>query len=71
EKPIGRIEYLGVNGKVGESLEYSDSEEFRRVIESETYYGTPLSVVLYRDSHGGTISKDFLYELDPPPKRIR
>ncbi len=71
ERPVGRIEYLGANGKVGESVEYSNSEQFRRDIESETYYGTPLSVVLYRDSHGGTISKDFLYELDPPPKRIR
>lgn len=71
ERPVGRIEYLGANGKVGESVEYSNSEQFRRDIESETYYGTPLSVVLYRDSYGGTISKDFLYELDPPPKRIR
>ena len=71
EKPVGRIEYLGTNGGVGEAVEYTNSEQFKKDIESETYYGAPLTVVLYQDSNGRTIPKDFLYKLDPPPKGVR
>ena len=41
------------------------------MIEDETFYGVPFTVVLYRDEQGNTIPQDFLSELDPPPKGFR
>ena len=68
---VGRIKYLGSNGKPGEIVEYTDAEQFVQDIREETYYGAPITVVLYRDEHGQTIPQDFLKELDPPPKGFR
>ena len=68
---VGRIEYLGTNGLPGESVEYTDAEKFIRTIQEDTDYGVPITVVLYRDTHGNTIPQDFLAELDPPPKGFR
>ena len=68
---VGRIEYLGGNGKPGEVVEYTDAEQFIQDIREETYYGAPITVALYRDEHGQTIPQDFLKELDPPPKGFR
>ena len=68
EPEVGRIEYLGTNGEPGETVEYTDAEQFIRDIREETYYGAPITVVLYRDEHGQTIPQDFLKQLDPPPK---
>ena len=68
---VGRIEYLGSNGKPGEVVEYTDAEQFIQDIQEETYYGAPITVVLYRDEHGQTITQDFLKQLDPPPKGFR
>ena len=68
---VGRIEYLGTNGEPGEVVAYTDAEQFVQDIREETYYGSPITVVLYRDAHGQTIPQDFLKELDPPPKSFR
>ena len=68
---VGRIEYLGTNGEPGEVVAYTDAEQFIQDIREETYYGAPITVVLYRDAHGQTIPQDFLKELDPPPKGFR
>ena len=68
---VGRIEYLGTNGEPGEVVEYTDAEQFIQDIQEETYYGAPITVVLYRDEHGQTIPQDFLKQLDPPPKGFR
>ena len=70
-KPVGRIEYLGTNGRPGEVIEYTDPERFMKKIEDETFYGVPLTVVLYRDEQGKTIPQDFLSELDPPSRGFR
>ena len=70
-KPVGRIEYLGTNGRPGEVIEYTDPERFMKKIEDETFYGVPLTVVLYRDEQGKTIPQEFLSELDPPPRGFR
>ena len=67
-KPIGRIEYLGSNGKVGESIEYTSPYSFEKDIKEETYYGVPMNIVLYKDRDGNTIPHSFISELDPPPK---
>jgi len=65
---IGRIDFLGTNGVVGESVEYTDAEQFVAAIKEENHVGTPMSIVLYRDSEGQTIPQDFVAELDPPPQ---
>lgn len=66
--PVGRIDFLGTNGDVGESVEYTDAEKFVAAIKEENYFGVPMRIVLYRDSAGHTIPQDFLKELDPPPQ---
>lgn len=67
-KPIGRIDYLGTDGKVGESIEYTSPYSFEKDIKEENYYGVPMSIVLYKDNDGSTIPHDFITQLDPPPK---
>ena len=67
-KPIGRIDYLGTDGKVGESIEYTSPYQFEKDIKEENYYGVPMSIVLYKDKDGSTIPHDFITQLDPPPK---
>ena len=64
--PVGRIEHLGSNGEVGETVEYTDAERFERDIKDENYYGTPMSVVVYRNADGSTIPHTFISECDPP-----
>ena len=66
--PVGRIDFLGTNGSVGESVEYTGAEEFVAAIKEENHVGAPMQIVLYRDGQGQTISQDFLAELDPPPQ---
>lgn len=68
--PVGRIEYLGSNGEVGESIEYIDEAEFIRDIMEENHYGTPMSIKVYRHEDGSTIAPDFAERLDPPPHII-
>ena len=67
-KPIGRIDYLGTDGKVGESIEYTSPYQFEKDIKEENYYGVPMSIVLYKDKDGNTIPYSFITQLDPPPK---
>lgn len=66
--PVGRIDFLGTNGSVGESMEYTGAEEFVAAIKEENHAGAPMRIVLYRDGEGQTIPQDFLAELDPPPQ---
>ena len=67
-KPIGRIDYLGTDGKVGESIEYTSPYQFEKDIKEENYYGVPISIVLYKDKDDNTIPHGFIAQLDPPPK---
>ena len=39
---VGRIEFLGTNGMVGESVEYTDAERFIVAIKYENWVGTPM-----------------------------
>ena len=68
---IGRIDYLGTDGSVVESVQYTDAEELVSHLRKETYVGAPLSVILYKNKDGETISASFLSELDPPPKAVQ
>ena len=67
-KPIGRIDYLGTDGKVGESIEYTSPYQFEKDIKEENHYGVPMRIVLYKDKDGSTIPHDFITQLDPPPQ---
>lgn len=70
-QPVGRIDYLGTNGAVGESIEYTSEYQFLKDIREENFYSSPMSIVLYRNRNGETISQDFLSQLDPPPQGFR
>lgn len=70
-RPVGRIDYLGSNGAVRESIEYTSEYQFVKDIKDENFYGVPMVVVLYRDKDGKTISQDFVAELDPPVQGLK
>lgn len=65
-RPVGRLEFFGSNGEVGDSVEYDDEERMVAAILDENYYGIPMNVVLYRDESGKTIDQGFVAKLDPP-----
>ena len=67
-KPIGRIDYLGTNGEVGESIEYTSPYQLEKGIKEENYYGVPMNVVLYRQADGSVVPHDYIAECDPPLK---
>lgn len=69
--PVGRIDYLALSGQVQESVEYVDPLKFVADVKEENFYGVPMVLVLYRDKDGQTISRDFIRDLDPPPKGFR
>ena len=69
--PIGRIEFLGPGGIVGERVEYMDPNKFVKDILDENYAGAPMVIVLYRDQDGNTIPQDFVSQLDPPPQGLQ
>lgn len=64
--PVGRIDYLHTDGTVRESVEYTSEYSFVKDIKDENYYGIPMSVVLYADEDGKTISTDFVNSLGTP-----
>lgn len=70
-KPVGRIDFLGTDGQVRESIEYTSEYQFVKDIKDENFYGTPMSVVIYADKDGNTISRDFVNELDPLPQGFK
>ena len=68
-KPVGRIDYLGNNGKVGESIEYTNAEKFISDIKDENFYGVPIDITVYRDAVTKEhIQTDWVNDLDPPPQ---
>lgn len=67
---VARIDYLGFRGEVVESVEYRSETIFLADIKAQLNYGVSLCVTLYRDRDGRTLSRDFLTEVDTPPKRI-
>ena len=67
ESPVARLDFLGTNGEVGDSVSYFSEEEFLKAVKEELYYGVPLVIVLYRDSEGKTIPRTFIKDLDTMP----
>lgn len=70
-KPIGRIDYLHIDGRVRESIEYTSPYQFEKDIKDENYYGVPMIINFYKDKDGNHIPDSFLSSLDPPPQSIR
>ena len=64
--PIARIDYLFCSGQVGESLYFYCEKDFLKQFKEDNYYGSPMTVTLYQDSSGNTISTAFLLDTDPP-----
>ena len=69
--PVARIDYLFSGGRVGETVEYTDSAEFIRDVKEQNEYGVPMALVLYADAKGETVSRDFILSLDPPPQGVK
>lgn len=67
---VARIDYLGFRGEVVESVECKSGEPFLTDLNERLNCGVPLCVTLYRDLNGKTISRNFLAEVDTPPKRV-
>ena len=68
--PVARIDFLAPNGTTVESANFTTEVEFLNQLKKHLDYGVPLSVVLYRGVDGKTISRDFLHDLDTPPKGV-
>ena len=68
--PVARIDFLAPSGTVVESANFTTEIEFLNQLKKHLDYGVPLSVVLYRGVDGKTISRDFLHDLDTPPKGV-
>ena len=64
--PVARIDFLGSNGEVGESICYTDAEQFTKAFMEENHCGAPISVVVYRQEDGSTIPLDFLKDISSP-----
>lgn len=67
---VARIDYLGFRGEVVESVLYKNEKHFLTDLKEQLDCGVPLCVTLYRDRDGRTLSRDFLTEVDTPPKRV-
>ena len=63
---VARIDYLGFRGEVVESVECKSEEQFLTDLKERLN----CCVTLYRDQNGKTISRNFLAEVDTPPKRV-
>ena len=66
--PVGRIDYYGFSGKIGESIEYSNEADFIAAIKQDNYCGVPIGIVVYSDPVTGKhMDTSWRLELDPPP----
>ena len=69
--PVGRIDVLSLNGEVMESIECPHKEKFLQAIKEKNSYCVRMTIILYRDKSGKTISQDFLKEMKPLPQWVR
>lgn len=69
--PVGRIDFLSLNGTVEESVYYYSEKEFVKSVNEENYYGVPMIVNVFRDENGQTIPLDFVNDFDPLPQGFK
>lgn len=67
---VGRIEFL-YSGGIGEVVEYEDAAELVRTVYEESYYGVPMSIVIYSDESGPLVPMSAFSDLDCMPCGIR
>ena len=68
--PIARIDYLSTSGKVQESIDYFAEDAFLVDVQSENDAGVPMTIVLYRDHDGNTISRKFVENFGSLPQGL-
>ena len=61
----GKVDYLSTNGTVAYTAEFLDGDALVQEVLDCNNSGVPISVTLYWDEKGKTISTDFLDSLDP------
>ena len=62
-KPVGKIDYLNSDGTVRESIEHTSEYRFVNDIKEENFFDEPMSVYVYSDKDGNSISTDFVKNL--------
>ena len=70
-RPVGRIDYLDMRGRVGEHCYYYTEKEFLDRVMEANYYGANMVVNVFKDQNGNTIPLDFVTDFDPPPAGFR
>ena len=63
---VGRIEYL-YSGGIGEIVEYEDTDKMVKDVYEDSYYGVPMSIVIYSDKNGPMIPMSAFANLDCMP----
>lgn len=67
---VGRIEYL-YSGGVGEIEEFENAEEMIKTVHEESYYGVPMSIVIYSGESGPLVPVSTFADLDCAPCGFR
>ena len=57
--PIGRVEYLAADGRVGEVLVFTDVDGFIDAVADDSFYGIPTNVVIYGE---GKLDENEIYK---------
>lgn len=64
--PVGRIDYINANGKIENSIEYTNPTMLEKDIKEESTFGVKMAVYLYMDTDGNTMPHDFIDRLPNP-----
>lgn len=48
QKAIGKLEYYGANGQIGETIVYDDAKKMKSALKDDLYYGRPVHVTIYK-----------------------
>lgn len=64
--PVGRIDYINANGKIENSIEYTNPTMLENDIKKESTFGVKMAVYLYMDTDGNTMPHDFIDRLPTP-----
>lgn len=70
-RPVGRIDYLSLSGKVCESCYFYSEAGFIKQVLQDNDYGAPMVVNVFRDKQGDTISLGFTSRLSSLPAGFR
>lgn len=68
--PIARLDFLSNSGTVQESIDYFAEDAFLVDVQEENDAGVPMTIVLYRDHDGNTISRKFVENLSSFPQGL-